>query len=555
MFLSHNHFMQKKYILFFIAAFLIRAAAFSQATTDVQDTSYNKYRLPSISAGTGIMTFFGDIGTYDSEIAQVGMFNRGFSFSVEQRIGKAFGISLNALKGTLSEVDNRPTRHMNFKSDVFQGNLGVTLHIDNGFLINSKSRFAPYLTCGFGYMTFEAYGDLFDKDWRLYYYWPDGTIRDQDFDWENPQKGDTLHRDYSFETKLDSTNKYTHNSLTVSTGGGLNFKFSDKLEANISSVYYFTKTDAIDNLSYQKTDKFKFFTKHNDGYLYTFVTLQYNLGGKSKSKIDNKYYKDVDFKKLNKTDSDGDKVKDSEDQCPDTPTGVKVDSKGCPLDDDKDGVPNYLDKEPNTLEGKVVDENGVTLTPKMIEEKFVRDSLIMAGLLAVDRDSSFTRSDVNDSLVTQQSNAYYQSIANNNQNQNQNQNQNNINNNTNTTNNTNITNNTTNTTNTTNTNNTTINLNEITSPIGGVIYRVQIGSMATADSKSYFASTYSISDEIYVDAYQGSYKYAIGTFYTYASARQYANSFKARTGVGAFVISFKNGTRIPVSDAKVITGQ
>jgi OOP family OmpA-OmpF porin len=60
-------------------------------------------------------------------------------------------------------------------------------------------------------------------------------------------------------------------------------------------------------------------------------------------------------------DSDGDGVIDSEDKCPDTPQGVKVDSSGCPLDSDGDGVPDYLDKCPDTPRGVKVDRSGCPL--------------------------------------------------------------------------------------------------------------------------------------------------------------------------------------------------
>ncbi|MFV0593017.1 MAG: OmpA family protein [Draconibacterium sp.] len=46
-------------------------------------------------------------------------------------------------------------------------------------------------------------------------------------------------------------------------------------------------------------------------------------------------------------DSDGDGVKDRKDECPDTPPGVEVDEKGCPLDRDGDGVPDYKDECPD----------------------------------------------------------------------------------------------------------------------------------------------------------------------------------------------------------------
>jgi OmpA-OmpF porin, OOP family len=60
-------------------------------------------------------------------------------------------------------------------------------------------------------------------------------------------------------------------------------------------------------------------------------------------------------------DSDHDGVPDYLDQCAGTPAGVKVDKNGCPLDSDHDGVPDYLDKCPDTPAGVNVDENGCPL--------------------------------------------------------------------------------------------------------------------------------------------------------------------------------------------------
>ncbi len=56
-------------------------------------------------------------------------------------------------------------------------------------------------------------------------------------------------------------------------------------------------------------------------------------------------------------DSDDDGVPDSIDKCPDTPKGVKVDKDGCPIDSDGDGVPDYLDKCPDTPKGVKVDKD------------------------------------------------------------------------------------------------------------------------------------------------------------------------------------------------------
>ncbi len=57
-------------------------------------------------------------------------------------------------------------------------------------------------------------------------------------------------------------------------------------------------------------------------------------------------------------DADGDGVVDSQDQCPGTPAGVKVDAKGCELDSDGDGVVDSRDRCPGTPAGAKVDAKG-----------------------------------------------------------------------------------------------------------------------------------------------------------------------------------------------------
>ena len=57
-------------------------------------------------------------------------------------------------------------------------------------------------------------------------------------------------------------------------------------------------------------------------------------------------------------DADGDGIPDHLDKCPETPNGVEVDAAGCPIDSDGDGVPDYLDKCPSTPKGVEVDTNG-----------------------------------------------------------------------------------------------------------------------------------------------------------------------------------------------------
>ena len=60
-------------------------------------------------------------------------------------------------------------------------------------------------------------------------------------------------------------------------------------------------------------------------------------------------------------DTDADGVPDYLDRCPDTPYEIEVDQNGCPSDEDLDGVPDYIDQCPGTLPGMQVDEKGCEL--------------------------------------------------------------------------------------------------------------------------------------------------------------------------------------------------
>ncbi len=62
--------------------------------------------------------------------------------------------------------------------------------------------------------------------------------------------------------------------------------------------------------------------------------------------------------RITTNDQDGDGVPDRLDRCPNTPRGAKVDADGCPMDSDGDGVWDGIDECPNTPRGARVDARG-----------------------------------------------------------------------------------------------------------------------------------------------------------------------------------------------------
>ena len=142
--------------------------------------------------------------------------------------------------------------------------------------------------------------------------------------------------------------------ITVPLGFGLRMNVTERLQFDIVMNFGFGLGD-IDMSKENNADDYKSLN----------FNIQYDLftpKPKENFYFDDSYYVDVDFAKLESEDEDGDLVADVDDFCPKTPIGVKVDDNGCPLDDDKDGIANYLDKQKNTVEGSIVDEKGVQLT-------------------------------------------------------------------------------------------------------------------------------------------------------------------------------------------------
>lgn len=77
-----------------------------------------------------------------------------------------------------------------------------------------------------------------------------------------------------------------------------------------------------------------------------------------KEKLDDDWFKD--------DDKDG--VPNKLDQEPETPEDAMVDTKGRTLDSDKDGVPDHKDKEPFSPPGYKVDEDGIAAVPKPLTQ-------------------------------------------------------------------------------------------------------------------------------------------------------------------------------------------
>jgi hypothetical protein len=350
--------MMKKITLLTIAlTFFLAGELFSQE--EKKSTS----NIPSIGAHVGTLSYLGDIeGGKGSSLYTY--WRPAYGFYLEKKFGSIIGLTVNGMFGKISKSQLDDDVFLNFESAIFNTDLNILFDFDNGKIIKGSSLFSPYISVGFGYMTFDPKGDL-SADGNTYFHWSDGTLRDID---ESTPGGDTtstiITRDYDYESSLKDTLKdYAKNTFTIPLRFGLKFKLSKNIDARLSAAYILTMTDYLDNYA----------DGGNDNLFYTSFGLQYNF---TKSSPEDNKYKDFDFSDLDKDDSDGDGIFDMKDMCQNTPENVKVDAKGCALDGDKDGVPDYKDKELNTPEGTIVNADGATLTDEMIAERNqVKDSV------------------------------------------------------------------------------------------------------------------------------------------------------------------------------------
>jgi hypothetical protein len=212
-----------------------------------------------------------------------------------------------------------------FITKFIKSNLNIILNTDNYF--DNKHNFSIYAGIGVGVIKYNAFGDLINT---------------------NPNAIDTNTFDYEYETELNDGLTLLA-PLTI----GFKWKITPYIQGRIYGTFNTLLSDEIDDQ----------IIGANDSYSSLGFTLNYafhKITKVGKEKID------IDLEKFDLTDEDGDGVIDLDDKCHHTPKKVKVDSKGCPQDSDKDGVPDYLDVEPKSKYILHVDEQGRSLTDSLI---------------------------------------------------------------------------------------------------------------------------------------------------------------------------------------------
>lgn len=358
--------------------FILPACIVSYGQGDIEDLLYtevdnlNPVYKPVMGAGVGIFNFLGDVKN-----ANQGPLTGtpGFKVNVATFVDNKQYLRANFyfMKGTLSANErsySNPLRNMNFHSDVMI--FGINLNYDFDNLYKQYQRVHPFISVGIETITFNSSTDSLtnvgtEHTTARYHYWEDGTIKNLPYsvaNLEDPNLRD-IKRDYDYETPLRQTDwglgNYPQYTFGIPVDVGIDFWISNRLLFRVGASYHFTFSDNIDHVSSKNTLGI-IGDKRKDDFMFTYATIHLDLFSSKKTLAVQRLFADIELDLTLIGDEDNDGYMDGWDQCPGTPFGVDTDTTGCPLDDDYDGIPNYLDNEPNSRYGAYVDDQGVEIS-------------------------------------------------------------------------------------------------------------------------------------------------------------------------------------------------
>jgi hypothetical protein len=353
----------------------------------------NPVYMPVVGFGAGYINYMGDIRN-NSSTPMLG--SLAFKVNIHAFIDaqKYYKFNLYTMftipgeNGTPMTVIQRdyidPQKNFRFQTDLLSFGVNAQYSFDN--FIKKSSLFRPFVSLGAEFLTFNSKADLLNGASK-FYYWNDGTIRDRQQSDERISK--LVKPDGIYETDIrsdaelnNSGEQYNQYSISVPFDLGIEFNISNRTSIRLAYSYHFNFTDNIDNVSSKNSitsTTYNLDIKDNgfafDNYGYTYATLHFDLFSDPKMHRLNRMFLELenfDYDLIG--DEDGDMVFDINDRCLHTPSKVDVDTSGCPLDTDLDGVPDYLDKAESAV-GAIVDKDGVEIPSDLVWANLNQEAL------------------------------------------------------------------------------------------------------------------------------------------------------------------------------------
>lgn len=241
--------------------------------------------------------YIGDLNNHNYSLYKFKYFKPGGGVSLQIKLNPSFNLygyggynrvqysEPNGRMLTRAVAPGVPFIPYSVDADFFNLDLMLKYKFNNGYILSENAAIAPFLIGGVGGTNIRT---------KIY---PQRNFGGTAFKFPN-----------GGETKA-----------SLMAGAGLFFRFNDIVGIEASSIFNRPLWDDWDG------------SKSGTGMAYD-IYLQHSIG--------------LIFSLTKPKDTDKDGVADRKDSCPNTPPGVAVDAKGCPIDTDGDGVPDYIDKCP-----------------------------------------------------------------------------------------------------------------------------------------------------------------------------------------------------------------
>jgi hypothetical protein len=330
----------------------------------------------------------------------------GINVNVRKSLGYIFSMRAQYIYGVSKNLDRQPTTgydgpyttfnytplqmataanpadaiYRSSRTEASQLNMDLMFNAGNISFHKARNKIAFFGYVGLGALGYKTRVNALNDKYEQYDF--GSIVKDPNGKTKDIRKELQKGLDKTYETPAQTNGKSQildkkTLDFAPSIGAGAQFRINKQFNIQIEDRYTFPADPFLDGTRFGPTLGNTVSTgRSSDAINYFSVGINYNI---SKKKCVEPLYwinpLDHSYNELSYPrhmilpnpvlpDKDEDGITDQFDKCPKTPAGVVVDARGCPIDSDGDGVPDYKDKQMITpTECQPVDADGVGNCP------------------------------------------------------------------------------------------------------------------------------------------------------------------------------------------------